>query len=86
MEKTTVAVLGKNQAPNKDNGSGSNTGAIAGSVVGAVVFLALIGGLVGFLYFRRRRNDELNSQYIEITEKDPASSESHGYENSLFRA
>ena len=86
MEKTTVAVLGKNQALNKDNGSGSNTGAIAGPVVGAVVSLALIGGLVGFLYFRRRMNDELNSLYIEITEKYPASSESHGYENSLFRA
>ena len=78
MEKTIVADLDKNQAPNKDNGSGSNTWAIAGSVVGAVVFLALIGGLVGFLYFRRRRNDELNSQYIEITEKYPASSETHG--------
>ena len=59
-----------------ENGSSSNTGAIAGGVVGGVLGLALIGGLVWFLWRRKQRTrqgyhqSQSDSTYMAVVEAD----------------
>jgi hypothetical protein len=55
LSRTVLSADGSDDNDGDNNGNGLSGGAIAGIVVGVVGGLAIIGGIIAFLLFRRRR-------------------------------